>query len=45
MPLGGGPADVVDDKLVPGLLQVRRHAGTHRAEPDETDLHVDPPDG
>ncbi len=40
MALGRGAADVVDDKLVTGLLQIRRHAGTHRAEPDETDLHV-----
>ena len=40
MALGRGAADVVDDELVPRLLQVRRHAGTHRAEPDETDLHV-----
>src|SRR5665213_3563209 len=32
-------ADVVDDQLIAGLLQVRRHAGAHRAEPDETDLH------
>ena len=38
--LGGGPADVVDDELVAGLLQVGRHAGAHRAEPDETDFHV-----
>jgi hypothetical protein len=39
MALGRDPADVVDDELVTRLLQIRRHAGTHRAQPDETDLH------
>jgi hypothetical protein len=38
--LGGGAPDVVDDELVPGLLQIGRHAGAHRAEPDKTDFHV-----
>ena len=37
--LGRGAPYVVHHQLVAGLLQVRRHAGTHRAEPDETDFH------
>ena len=32
-------AQIVDDELVPGLLQIARHAGAHGAEPDESDLH------
>ena len=31
---------IVHDELVPGLLQIGRHALAHHAEPDETDLHV-----
>src|ERR1700735_2059036 len=38
--LGRRAADVVDDELVPGLLQIGRHALAHHAEPDKTDLHV-----
>src|SRR5207253_11475820 len=40
----GGAADVVDDELVSRPLQVGRHAGTHRAKPDETDFHVNSPE-
>jgi hypothetical protein len=30
----------VHDQLVPGLLQIGRHALAHHAEPDESDAHV-----
>src|SRR5207248_2168695 len=40
MALGGGPPDVMDDDLVARLLQIGRHAGAHRAEPDKTDFHL-----
>jgi hypothetical protein len=28
------------DKLVPGLLQIGRHAFAHHAEPDKSDAHL-----
>src|SRR5437763_9222095 len=43
MALGGGAPDIVDDELVSCLLQIGRHAGTHRAEPDKTDFHLNSP--
>src|SRR5207248_2034609 len=43
MALGGGAPDVVDDEFVSRLLQIGRHAGAHRAEPDKTDFHLRTP--
>jgi hypothetical protein len=40
MRLGGGAADVIDDEAMARLLQVRRHAGAHGAQADESELHV-----
>ena len=38
--LGRGAAQIVHDKLVPGLLQIGRHALAHHAEPDKSDAHL-----
>jgi hypothetical protein len=33
------PACVVNDQLVPRLLEIGRHVAAHRADADEADLH------
>src|SRR5205085_791279 len=38
--LGRNAAQIVHDKLVPGLLQIGRHAFAHHAEPDKSDAHL-----
>jgi hypothetical protein len=40
MPRRSLPRQVVYNQLVPGLLQVAGHPGTHHAEADEPDFHV-----
>jgi hypothetical protein len=40
MPRRRLPRQVVHDEVVPGLLQIAGHAGTHHAEPDESDFHL-----
>ncbi len=37
--LGGGATQIVDDQLVPGLLQIRGHPRTHHPQADKPDLH------
>ena len=38
--LGRGTAQIMHDKLVPGLLQIGRHALAHHAEADKSDAHL-----
>src|SRR3546814_329150 len=40
MPVGRSAAQIMDEKVVSRLLEVRRHARTHGTEPDEADAHV-----
>ena len=37
--LGRGAAQIVHDKVVPGLLQIGRHAFAHHAEADKSNAH------
>jgi hypothetical protein len=41
--LGRRTAQIVHDKLVPGLLQIGRHAFAHHAEADKPYAHLSPP--
>src|SRR6202030_78195 len=38
--LGRRAAQIVPDKVVPRLLQIRRHAFAHHPEPDNSDAHL-----
>jgi len=38
--LGRGAAQIIDDKLMPGLLQIGRHALTHHAQADKSYAHL-----